>query len=98
MTTASEARMHLAVFGRVQGVGFRWFTERSATRLGLAGWVRNRADGSVELEAAGNPDAMAALQQALRAGPPGARVDRIEQLAVTDEALPKPFAIRRHVG
>ena len=58
MTSAeksTEARRFL-VRGRVQGVGFRWFVEREAHMLGIAGWVRNNADGSVEVLAMGTRD------------------------------------------
>jgi acylphosphatase len=92
---ASTSRVHLSVFGRVQGVGFRWFTERIASRLELAGWVRNCADGSVELEAEGHADAILAFRRALHEGPPGARVDRVEERVTLTEPLERPFAIRR---
>jgi acylphosphatase len=78
----------------VQGVGFRWFVRERARRLGLAGWVRNEPDGSVEVAAAGTPEAIAQLRLRLVAGPPGARVDELRELstaAIGD--LPQPFAI-----
>ncbi len=65
------------VTGRVQGVSFRYHTVHEAERLGLAGWVRNRADGSVELEAQGSSAAVEALMAWAETGPVGARVDRI---------------------
>ncbi|MFP3938859.1 MAG: acylphosphatase [Thermoanaerobaculia bacterium] len=61
--------------GRVQGVGFRAFIRREAERLGLAGWARNAPDGTVEVEAAGSPDELAAFEDRLRQGPPAARVE-----------------------
>jgi acylphosphatase len=64
--------------GRVQGVGFRWFVEREARALGIAGWVRNNADGSVEVLAQGSPEQLAALHTRLRQGPRAARVDDVE--------------------
>jgi acylphosphatase len=70
---------HVIVHGRVQGVGFRAWTETTALRLGLEGWVRNRRDGSVEALLAGTPDTVAAMLALIRRGPPGARVDRIEE-------------------
>lgn len=69
------------VTGKVRQVGFRDFTVRKARELGVTGWVRNRADGSVEIMAAGNDDAVAALVEACREGPPLARVDNIESYA-----------------
>jgi acylphosphatase len=63
--------------GRVQGVGFRWFTQEAATREGATGWVRNLPDGSVEAWVEGEADAVTRLERALRAGPRGARVDRV---------------------
>lgn len=71
-------RRHFTVRGRVQGVGFRWFTRRTAATLGLAGWVRNRADGSVEAEAEGTAAALDEFEARLRTGLPAARVDEIE--------------------
>jgi acylphosphatase len=69
------------VRGRVQGVGFRWFVEREAQMLGVAGWVRNNHDGSVEVLAQGTRDQLAGLHSRLREGPRAARVDAID---VTD--------------
>jgi len=64
----SEAR-RFVVRGRVQGVGFRWFVEREAHTLGIAGWVRNNADGSVEVLAMGTRDQLAGLRSRLQQGP-----------------------------
>ena len=72
-------RVHLIVHGRVQGVGFRYFVTREARALGLAGTVRNRADGTVEVEAEGDPAALDQLAAAVRRGPSGARVERVEE-------------------
>lgn len=63
--------------GRVQGVGFRWFVQQMAEQLGLGGWVRNRLDGTVELEAQGRPEAVSRLIQALQKGPPSAYVSQV---------------------
>jgi acylphosphatase len=81
MTSAEksiEARRFL-VRGRVQGVGFRWFVEREAHILGLAGWVRNNADGAVEVLAQGTIEQLSSLRDRLRQGPRAARVDRIDE-------------------
>ena len=67
------------VRGRVQGVGFRWFVEREAHLLGIAGWVRNNADGSVEVLAMGTRDQLLGLRSRLREGPRAARVDDVEE-------------------
>jgi acylphosphatase len=73
----TEARRFL-VRGRVQGVGFRWFVEREAHILGIAGWVRNNHDGSVEVLAQGTRDQLSGLHSRLREGPRAARVDAVE--------------------
>ena len=65
------------ITGRVQGVGFRWYTMRKARSLGLAGWVRNLRDGSVEVWAEGDPAMLDALESELSAGPPGAVVRNV---------------------
>jgi acylphosphatase len=72
-----DARRFL-VRGRVQGVGFRWFVEREAHILGIAGWVRNNHDGSVEVLAQGTRDQLSGLHGRLREGPRAARVDAVE--------------------
>lgn len=67
-------RLHVRLEGRVQGVGFRFFVQRTANELGLTGWVRNRWDGSVEVLAEGPRPALERLLGALRRGPRGALV------------------------
>ncbi len=66
------------VRGRVQGVGFRWFVEREARTLGIAGWVRNRADGTVEVLAMGTNEQLSNLHSKLRQGPRASRVDEVD--------------------
>jgi len=66
------------VRGRVQGVGFRWFVEREANMLQIAGWVRNNWDGTVEVLAQGTREQLAGLHSRLREGPRAARVDHVE--------------------
>lgn len=68
---------HYLVKGRVQGVGFRWFVHREASAIGLRGWVRNTDDGHVEVVAAGEPEDLAELKEALRKGSRGSRVDAV---------------------
>jgi acylphosphatase len=75
---AIEARCFV-VRGRVQGVGFRWFVEREAHLLGIAGWVRNNLDGSVEVLAQGTRDQLSGLRSRLREGPRAARVDAVAE-------------------
>ena len=88
--------IHLEIRGRVQGVGFRWFIVEKAEQLNLAGWVRNRRDGCVELAAAGPTEALKELETAARQGPRGAHVDEVRELdAVSAESLPQPFEIAR---
>jgi acylphosphatase len=71
-----EARVY-RISGRVQGVGFRWWTQRLATELGVVGDVRNLPDGTVEVRAAGDPPVMESFERKLREGPPSSRVDRL---------------------
>jgi acylphosphatase len=73
-----EARRFI-VRGRVQGVGFRWFVEREAHILRIAGWVRNNSDGSVEVFAQGTREQLSGLRARLQEGPRAARVDAVEE-------------------
>lgn len=68
------------VRGRVQGVGFRWWTRSRARGLGLAGTVRNCPDGSVEVRVRGGEEVVAAFREQLAQGPPGSRVDEVEEI------------------
>jgi acylphosphatase len=70
------------VKGRVQRVGFRFFVENAAQREGIHGYVRNRHDGSVEVLAEGDAEAMLRFEMAVRRGPAGARVDDVETIEV----------------
>lgn len=83
--TARRAVVH----GVVQGVGFRWFAERTARALGLHGWVRNRADGTVETLAEGDEQAVGEYLARLRRGPLGSRVDDV----VVEEADASGFSV-----
>lgn len=69
--------VHLRIEGRVQGVGFRYWTRKQADRLGLDGWVRNRRDGAVEAVFSGAPDAVTTMEQRCATGPPGAGVTSV---------------------
>lgn len=68
----------IRVYGRVQGVGFRYYTEREAKRLGISGYVQNKPDGSVYIEAEGDEAAMKDFVEWCRSGPPWARVRNLE--------------------
>jgi acylphosphatase len=66
------------ISGRVQGVGFRYFTQAAAARDGIDGWVRNTPDGRVEIVAEGDAGAMERFEYSIRLGPGGARVSHVE--------------------
>ena len=71
------------IAGKVQGVGFRWFTRKMASELGVAGRVRNLPDGRVEAEAAGSRELLDAFRERLRQGPSGSRVTHIEEQEIS---------------
>ncbi len=77
MTDNTYLTRHLAIFGRVQGVGYRWSLSAEAKALGLSGWVRNRSNGSVEALIHGTAEAVDALTAWAYRGPPSARVERV---------------------
>jgi len=81
------------VRGRVQGVGFRYFVEQSATQLGLTGWVRNLDDGDVEVYAAGTGEQLSELAGLLRKGPRWAEVRSVDEIEASLERHPG-FAVR----
>ena len=83
--------VHVVIRGRVQGIGYRAWTEYEARERGIAGWVRNRRDGSVEALFAGMDGDVAAMIAACREGPPGARIDAIDQRTADADEL----ALRR---
>ena len=97
--TPTGTILHVIVHGRVQGVGFRWFVRTEARRLGLAGWVRNVPDGTVELRASGIAQFLSALEQAIQRGPEGAAVTHILQVETpapdSRADTPYPFIILR---
>jgi acylphosphatase len=82
---------HVVIRGRVQGIGYRAWTEVTALERGVEGWVRNRHDGSVEALLGGSEDKVAAMIAECRRGPPGARVDAIDQREATSDEI----ALRR---
>lgn len=82
-------QIHIRIYGRVQGVGFRAWAVRQALDLHLVGFVRNRRDGSVELVAHGASDALSILLQKCHSGPTFARVDKVEPMAYPDAPMPQ---------
>ena len=76
MTQSCIAR-HYVVEGRVQGVGFRWWTRKVASSLGIGGWAMNRPDGTVEVLAIGDPGQLDELEERLHEGPMAAEVTRV---------------------
>jgi acylphosphatase len=91
-SSSIHARRFL-VRGRVQGVGFRWFVERQAHILGIAGWVRNNADGAVEVFAQGTREQINNLHSQLMQGPRAARVDAVDESEVPLSQGLKTFRI-----
>jgi acylphosphatase len=94
----SESHLTMRAFrirGRVQGVGFRWWTREEALALGLRGTVRNTPDGSVEVFVAGPRHAIDRLAERLVVGPPAAVVEGIEELPPSPAPPPDDFRIIR---
>jgi acylphosphatase len=79
--------VRLTINGRVQGVGYRIWAERTAMAFGIRGWVRNRADGSVELQATGDDKAIATLIEACRTGPRHAEVSAVTVADAEDDGI-----------
>jgi acylphosphatase len=82
---------HVSVTGRVQGVGYRAWTEEQARRRGLSGWVRNRRDGSVEAVVAGDEAAVEEMLAYFWQGPLSARIERVE---IADAQEPMTLGFR----
>ena len=82
--TGVAAGIRLILSGRVQGVGFRFFTRRRAGALGVSGWVRNLPDGTVEVEACGSNRALEELRHELRQGPTGSRVTEVRETPLNE--------------
>ena len=95
MTERIEAgRLEATVRGIVQGVGFRYFVRRRASELGIVGWTANERDGTVRVVAEGRPEALDELTRHLNAGPPGARVERVEAKRMPSVGDLPGFSIR----
>jgi acylphosphatase len=84
----------LLVSGRVQGVGFRWFTEREALRRGVTGYVRNLPDGRVEVRAQAEAATLTAFCARLREGPRASHVDDVEMRPVPVDVELSVFEVR----
>ncbi|HSJ06659.1 MAG TPA: acylphosphatase [Longimicrobiales bacterium] len=91
---SGRARIRLQLYGRVQGVGFRAFARELARDLSLAGYVRNRPDGSVEVVAEGPAAVLAVLRRRLEQGPPYGDVQSVTVEASEGGDLRDPFEIR----
>lgn len=91
----SESAARWVVSGRVQGVGFRWFTVRLAERIGVRGWVSNLADGRVEVVARGSDQQLSLLEEGLRTGPRMAHVEGVEKYEIPHEDIDiKSFGVK----
>jgi acylphosphatase len=89
-----KATVHLRIEGRVQGVGYRAWLAGAARRLNLAGWVRNRRDGSVEAVVSGPPADVERVVSACDGGPPAAAVTSIERREACAGDLSGGFEVR----
>ncbi|MDZ7860335.1 MAG: acylphosphatase [Candidatus Krumholzibacteriota bacterium] len=94
MQEEGRIRIHIKVKGVVQGVGFRFFTKRLASDLGLEGFVRNLADGSVEAEVEGDRDRTEKFIKELGKGPPASNVAHVETESLPDGGDYRGFEIR----
>jgi acylphosphatase len=84
----------LLISGRVQGVGFRWFTMERASFEGITGWVRNLPGGEVEVLAEGEAESMERFERAVRLGPSRSRVDEVNVDIVTPTGRFATFTAR----
>jgi len=89
-----ECCRRFLVSGVVQGVGFRYYTKKQALSLTLVGWVRNRPDGTVEIEARGRRDQLDQMYSWLQHGPAAARVTGVEVMDIEMDKVPEEFSIR----
>jgi acylphosphatase len=95
MTIGNDrARLEVVVHGRVQGVGYRFFVIRVAGQLPIAGWVSNEHDGSVRCVAEGERPDLERLLEALRKGPPGADVSRVDDQWLPATGRMTGFSVR----
>ena len=95
ITVDKQPVLHLLIEGQVQGVGFRYSTQRQARSLNLCGWVRNRSDGRVELVAQGAPEDINTFLSWCQSGPRYAQVSRCTELLPPDSVELTTFVIKR---
>jgi acylphosphatase len=93
MSEPDQSAYHVIVYGRVQGVGFRYTAISKAQKLGLTGWVRNCRDGSVETRFEGSSAKTQEFLKWLQHGPPGARVERVDEQIATPRGSFTKFRI-----
>ena len=87
-------RLWVRIDGRVQGVGYRYFVQRRAAQHAITGWVKNRADGSIEIEAVGKKPALEEFLSYVRVGPPAANVSHAVARWFDEEPVYKGFDVR----
>ena len=92
--TSSELRLKAVIKGEVQGVGFRWAVQSQAGRLGLTGYAENLPDGSVRVEAEGDPGQLDQLEAFLRQGPRWAEVASLDSQRVPATGEFRDFGTR----
>ena len=90
-----KAARHFIISGEVQGVGFRFFAQRVAARHQVVGYVRNLADGRVEIHAEGTPESVEGFKHDIAAGPLHARVEQVEEVSVEPTGQYPTFRIER---
>ncbi|WP_372773535.1 acylphosphatase [Mangrovibacterium sp.] len=90
----SRKQIHLVVIGRVQGVGFRYFVTQKANELNLVGWVKNKMDGSVEIEIEGNSDSIKTFIDFLKIGNGCSRIDRISKSELPESQHYQSFFVK----
>ncbi len=95
MSNERQQRLHATLHGRVQGVTFRATARQQATELGLTGWIRNNADGTVETIAEGSHENLSAFVDFLHEGPPAASVSKVDTIWKKADGEFDSFSIRR---
>ena len=94
MASSNQKRLRITVFGRVQGVGYRYFCHENAENLCLSGWVHNRCDRTVELEVQGDRDSISTFVIQLREGPRLSHVTNVQFSEIPVQTGDSDFVIR----